>query len=273
MVLRFHDPTRGQPAEEPVEHVNGDSEEPANGTEDAGYQIPLSETPAALDNGTYTQEALAEPTDDVTFFQTSELETESYNPTTTTSAGVSFLQESELGSSQPHEEEDTSEQPNHVDSSTHLPPIQTLTETQSSSLFDTTSSITGAETGQEGNAAAETILNNAPPKTDWAMMEETSPTTETAPLLPEKKKDDEWTTQSSRHARHQSQNRGRGGGGGRGGPRGEGWRGGGEGRGRGGYRGRGERGAANGERRGSYRGGERGRRGGAAAAASANTSA
>ena len=283
MVLRFEDPTRGLPAEEPSEqHTNGLPDAPANDTATAGYQAPPSETP----NGTFPQEMYENPVDyttgGVTFFQTSELEPEFYTTgpagAYTSTQGISFLQESELGTSQP--QEPVVQEPNHVSSSTQLPPIQTLTETTEAPSSNFTAAATGAETGAAGNAAAEQMLSKDPSpqgtqqsKTDWAA-EEASPTAETAPTLPEKK-DEEWTTQSSKHFRHQSQQRGRGGG--RGGPRGEGWRGSGEREGgrsggrSGGYRGGrgGERGAANGERRGSYRG-ERGRGRGDSGAPSAS---
>ena len=281
MVLRFEDPTRGQPAEEPSEqNINGHSEELATGSAEAAYQVPLSEIP----NGTLPQETYENPVDyttgGVTFFQTSELELESYTTgpdgAYTTTQGISFMQESELITSQP--QEPVLQEPNDVSSSTQLPPIQTLTETAAIPSSNFTAAATGAETGPKGNPAAEQMLPKDPSlqgtqqsKTDWAA-EEASPTMETPPTLPEKKKDEEWTTQSSKHFRHQSQQRGRGGG--RGGPRGEGWRGGGR---SGGYRGGrgGERGAGNGERRGSYRG-ERGRGrgdGGAPSAFAPSTSA
>ena len=241
-----------------------------------------------MDNGHYAHDSLAANEDSsrpsgLNFFQQSELESDTY-PSSSHGfpvQGISFLQESELGTSQPHEEYAQGETADQVDDdlsqSPQLPPIQTFTESEAPPQVNLgVGSFAGAEvseTGEAGNAAAENILHPTPsavdtgkvePKTDWA--EEASPTTETAPVLPLKKKEeDEWTTQASRHSRHQSQARGRGAP--RGG-RGEGWRG--EGRGggsRGGYRGRGggERGemggGPNGERRGSWRGSERGGRG------------
>jgi len=243
----------------------------------------LSDT-TALDNGHYAQDSLAANDDSgrpsgLNFFQQSELESDTY-PSSSHGfpvQGISFLQESELGTSQPHEEYTEGERADQVDDlsqSPQLPPIQTFTESEAPPQVNLgVGSFAGAEvseTGEAGNAAAEKILHPTPsavdtgkvePKTDWA--EEASPTTESAPVLPLKKKEEEeWTTQASKHSRHQSQARGRGG------PRGgrkEGWRGEGRGEPRGGYRGRGggergERGGApNGERRGSWRGGERGR--------------
>lgn len=200
------------------------------------------------------------------FFQTSELESESYPSAAQggfTSQGISFLQESELGTSQPHEPNiDQNEQIEDLSGETTLPPIQTLTENEGPPKVSLgLGTYNGAE-GPAGNAAAEQILSQTESqvekKTDWA--EEMSPSMGTVTPVPAKKKEEEeWTTQGGRHGRHQSQQRGRGGGrGGGGGYRGEGGRGGG---GRGGYRGGkgGERGASNGERRGSWRGGERGR--------------
>jgi len=249
--------------------VNHETEH-TNGT--AGYQIPLSET-SALDSETYihTHEAShqipGEHPTELNFFQSSELETE-HAP-----QSISFLQESEIGTSQPHEDYTGDEPQESID--VGLPPVQTLTEPEGPPKVNLgITTFAGTGTSDSGNAAAEQILSktNTPqpvePKTDWA--EEASPTTESAPLFPEKKKEEEWTTQGSRHSRHQSQQQRGGRGGGRGG-RGEGWRGGegrgswrgGEGRGgeRGGHRGGrgGERGVFNGEKRGSYRGGERGR--------------
>lgn len=204
----------------------------------------------------------------VNFFQTSELEHDVY-PTTPHGfpmQGISFLQESELGANQPHEEYTNDERPEEVVPSEQLPPTQTLTESEGPPKVNLgVSALPGAETGEAGYATAAEKMSKTPSlqgqrntesKTDWA--EEVSPTNETAPTLPDKKKEeDEWTTQGSRHSRHQPQQRG-----GRGTQRG-GWRGGeGRGGGRGGHRGGrgGERGSSNGERRGPWRGGgERGR--------------
>ena len=217
-------------------------------------------------------EALAE----LNFFQHSELENDTYpvSPHGFPTQGISFLQESELGTyHQPHEDYTKGERAEEVDDLSESPrllPIETLTEAQGPPKVNLgISTFSGAGTGGTGNAAAGNMLSSTQggekvhPSSDWA--EEASPTTETAPAIPEKKKDDEWTTQGSRHSKYQSQQRGRGGGP-RGGREGGGWRGS-EGRGgsRGSYRGGrggGERGASNGERRGSWRGGERGRRGG-----------
>jgi hypothetical protein len=186
------------------------------------------------------------------------------------SQGISFLQESELGTSQPHEDYTVGERADVIDdlqASPQLPPQQALTEDDAPPKVNLGGSVFPTiETGEAGNAAAEAMLskptsqalNTTESKTDWA--EEASPTTETAPALPEKKQEDEWTTQASRHSRHQSQQqRGRGTGqrGGRGAFRGGEVRGGPRGSFRGGRGG--DRGAPNGERRGSYRGGERGR--------------
>jgi hypothetical protein len=257
----------------------------ANGTS-AGYQIALSEA-TPLGNGILGEDSntgdisqsRTVPPGGLNFFQTSELESDSYPASAHggfPTQGISFLQESELGTSQPHEDYtqgERAEEVNDLQGSPQLPPIQTRLDTDVPPTVNlgVGSAAATAGTGEAGNAAAESILSKTPSqqawanteskqetKTDWA--EEASPTTETAPALPEQKKEEEWTTQSGRHARNQSQQqRGRGGGG-RGGR--EGWRGG-EGRGgsRGGYRGGrgGERGASSGERRGSWRGGERGR--------------
>lgn len=290
-VLQFENPSVSQASESPEQlngsfvHVQHGAEYGVNGT--AGYQLPLSEA-TPLGNGIHGEDPGASdisqnrtvPPGGLNFFQTSELETDNY-PTSAhggfPTQGISFLQESELGTSQPHEDYTQGERADEVDDlqeSPRLPPIQTRTDTDVTPTVNLGggSAAATAGTGEAGNAAAETMLSNPPSqkawgsidteskietKTDWA--EEASPTTETAPAMPEKKKEDEWTTQSGRHARHQSQPRG-GRGGGRGGR--DGWRGG-EGRGgpRGGYRGGrgGERGASNGERRGTWRGGERGR--------------
>ena len=237
-----------------------------------------------MDNGNYTKDSVSENVGSshpsgLNFFQQSELEPDSY-PTSSHGfpiQGISFLQESELGTSQPHEDYTKGERADQVDDlsgSPQLPPIQTFSESDAPPKVNLGGSLfPGAEvseTGEAGDVAAGDILHPIPStedtgkgesKTDWA--EEASPTTETAPVLAEKKKEEEeeWTTQASKHSRHQSQQRGRGGP--RGG-RGEGWRGEGRSGSRGGYRGRGggergERGAPNGERRGSWRGGERGR--------------
>jgi hypothetical protein len=240
----------------------------------------LSEA-VTLENGSFPKDTNVEdinpnrtvPPGGLNFFQLSELESNTYPSATHggfPSQGISFLQESELGAHQPHEAYNQSERADEVDDlegSPQLPPVQTFTESEALPTVNLgVGSFAEAGTGEAGNAAAENILSqtqtqsawdSVKPKTDWA--EEASPTTETPPALPEKKKEDEWTTQGGRHSRHQSQQRGGRGGGQRG--RGE-WRGG-EGRGgsRGSYRGGrgGERGASNGERRGSWRGGERGR--------------
>jgi hypothetical protein len=211
------------------------------------------------------------------FFQRSELDNDVYpvSPHGFPTQSISFLQESELGTTQSHEDYTQSERVDEVDilaGSPQLHPVQTLTETDGPPKVNLgVAALAGAGTGEPGNAAAEKMLSeqqpasqrieNVPARSDWA--EEASPTTETPPDLPEKKQEEEWTTPASRYSRHQSQQRGRGGGqrGGR-----EGWRGGEGGRGggsRGGYRGGrgGERGTSNGERRGSWRGGERGGRG------------
>jgi hypothetical protein len=294
-VLQFENPSVSEAPESP-EHLSGSfvhvqhgAEHGVNGT--AGYQLSLSEA-TPLGNGIHGEDPGANdisqnrtvPPGGLNFFQTSELETDTY-PTSAhggfPTQGISFLQESELGTSQPHEDYTQGERADEVDDlqeSPKLPPIQTRTDTDVPPIVNlgVGSAAATAGIGEAGNAAAEKILSKTPSqqgwgsinteskaetKTDWA--EEASPTTETAPALPEKKKEEEWTTQASRHARHQSQPRG-GRGGGRGGR--EGWRGGegrGEGRGgsRGGYRGGrgGERGTSNPERRGSWRGGERGR--------------
>ena len=212
-------------------------------------------------------------TSGLNFFQRSELEPDAYpiSPHGFPTQGISFLQESELGSHQPHEDYTKTERADEVidlADSPQLPPIQTFTETECPPKVNLgVGTYAGAGTGEAGNAAAEQMLSKTvssqgekvQPSSDWA--EEASPTTETAPALPEKKKEEEWTTQGGRHARHQSQQRGGRGSGQRGGR--EGWRGGEGGRGgsRGGYRGGrgGERGSSNGEKRGSWRGGERGR--------------
>ena len=286
-VLKSEEKAKVDTVDSPSEQLNGSFVHVDNGAEhaingSAGYQVALSET-TALDNGQYTKDAPSENVDSghpigLNFFQQSELEADTY-PTSSHRfpvQGISFLQESELGTSQPHEDytkDEREEQVNDLSASPPLPPIQTFTEPEAPPKVNLGASLfAGAEvseTGEAGNAAAEKILHpttqttgKAESKTDWA--EEASPTTEIAPVLPEKKKEeDEWTTQASKHSRHQSQQRGRGG------PRagrGEGWRGEGRGGPRGGYRGRGggergerERGASNGERRGSWRGGERGR--------------
>jgi hypothetical protein len=258
-----------------VEHGAG------HGTNGVGYQIPLSET-SPLDNGHYVNDSSIDMDPNHTntasglnFFQNSELENDVYptSPHGFPTQGISFLQESELGTSQPHEDDYTGERADEVDDlqpSPQLPPQQAFTDDQALPAVNIGgSAFPTVETGEAGNAAAEKMLSQptsqawdtTASKTDWA--EEASPTAETAPALPavpEKKPEDEWTTQGSRHARHQSQQRGRGNGerggrGGRGGFRGEA-----RGGFRGAYRGRGgDRGASNGERRGSYRGGERGR--------------
>ena len=287
-VLKSEEKAKIDTVDSPSEQLNGSFVHVDNGAEhatngSAGYQVALSET-TALDNGQYAKDASSENVDSghptgLNFFQQSELETDTY-PTSSHGfpvQGISFLQESELGTSQPHEDYtkgERADQVNDLSASSPLPPIQTFTEPGAPPKVNLGASLfAGAEvseTGEAGNAAAEKILHpttsvsqatgKAESKTDWA--EEVSPTTEIAPVLPEKKKEeDEWTTQASKHSRHQSQQRGRGGP--RGG-RGEGWRGEGRGGSRGGYRGRsggerGERGAPNGERRGSWRGGERGR--------------
>jgi hypothetical protein len=240
-----------------------------------------------LDNGHHAEDATTEDQTPnhatsaagLNFFQHSELETDGYPSSAHgfPTQGISFLQESELGTSQPHEDYTSADRVSEIEDlsrSPQLPPIQTLTDAEGPPKVNLgIGTFAGAGTGEAGNAAAEKMLSDPPSsqswantesKTDWA--EEASPTTETAPILPEKKKEEEWTTQASRHSRHQSQQqRGRGGasGGQRG--RGDNWRGN-EGRGgsRGGYRGgrggdRGDRGTSNGERRGSWRGGDRGR--------------
>ena len=217
-----------------------------------------------LGNGSFAEEARTHSTSlgGLNFLQTSELESESH-PTSSQGGvqtqGISFLQESELGTSQPHESNaEPNDRVGDVSGSSQLPPVQTLTENEGPPKVNLgISTYNGATTGDAGNAAAENILSQTEgkpeKKTDWA--EEMSPTTETAPAIPEKKKEEEeWTTQGGRHGRHQSQHRG---GRGQGRGRAEGGRGGG----RGGYRGGrgGERVASNGEKRGSWRGGERGR--------------
>lgn len=242
-----------------------DAEQGSNGV--AGYQIPLSET-SPLDNGHYIHDSSVAPVG-VNFFQTSELENETY-PTTSQglpTTGISFLQESELGTSQPHEDYTVDERAEQIDDlqpSPQMPPQQSLTDTPEPPKVNLgASAYLAIETGDAGNAASEKMLSKptsqvwstVETKTDWA--EEASPTTETAPVLAEKNQNEEWTTQASKHSRHQSQQqRGRGTGQrGRGAYRGEA-----RGGTRGAYRGRGgDRGASNGERRGSYRGGERGR--------------
>jgi hypothetical protein len=276
---------RAEVSESPSEQPNGsfvhvDQEAEHNQNGSAGYQIPLSEI-ATLDNSSYVKDSVTDDVDPsrhvdtsgLNFFQRSELETDAYpiSPHGFPTQGISFLQESELGSHQPHEDYtkgERADQVNDLANSPQLPPIQTLTETEGPPKVNLgVGTYAGAGTGEAGNAAAEKMLSKTPssegekvqPTSDWA--EEASPTTETAPALPEKKVEEEWTTQASRHSRHQSQQRGGRGGGQRGGR--DGWRGGEGGRGgsRGGYRGGrgGERGASNGERRGSWRGSERGR--------------
>ena len=260
----FEQPTRGEEAESPEEHLNGSyvhvdtAEEPsANGH--GGYQIPLSEETPAVDDFP-AEVATADhtaPPGEINFFQTSELDNDGY-PASSEPQGISFVQESELGDETPYQSEQLS-------AADKLPPIQDFTEADGPPKVNL-GGVPAPEVVTETieDEVATPILETPPKdeaakfKTDWA--DEVSPTTETAPALPEKKKEEEWTTQSSRHSRYQSQQqRGR-----VGGQRGKGdsWRGGeGRGIGRGGYRGGrgGERGASNGERRGSWRGGERGR--------------
>jgi hypothetical protein len=283
-VLNLENPPTTETADSPTEQLNGSfvhlNHNGDEHHESAGYQIALSEA-SPLDNGSYANDANAAdinpnrtvPPGGLNFFQLSELESEAY-PTSThggfPSQGISFLQESELGSHQPHEPYNQSERADEaedLEGSPQLPPVQTFTESEAPPIVNLgVGSFAEATTGEAGNAAAEKIVSQSQrawepveSKSDWA--EEASPTTEVPPALPEKKKEDEWTTQGGRHSRHQSQQRGGRGGGSQRGGRGE-WRGG-EGRGgsRGGYRGGrgGERGAPNGERRGSWRGGERGR--------------
>ena len=285
-VLKSDEKGKAEALDSPSEHLNGSfvhvdhsGEHATNGS--AGYQVALSET-TALDNEHYGKDAPSENVESgrptgLNFFQQSELEADTYHTSSHgyPVQGISFLQESELGTSQPHEDYPKGEGADQLDnqSNSSLPPIQTFTESEGRPQVNLGAAVfAGAEvseTGEAGNAAAEKILHptatqhsgKVETKTDWA--EEASPTTEIAPVLPEKKKEEEeWTTQASKHSRHQSQQRGRGGP--RGG-RGEGWRGEGRSGPRGGYRARGgggergERGAPNGERRGSWRGGERGR--------------
>ena len=234
-----------------------------------GYQLPLAEA-SSLQNDAFARDG-GSSLGGLNFLQTSELENELHPSAAQggfTSHGISFLQESELGTFQPHEADtERIDQVQGLAGSPALPPIQTLTENEGPPKVNLgVGSFTSVETGHAGNTTAEKILSQtegqAEKKMDWA--EEMSPTTETAPALPEtKKEEEEWTTQGGRHARHQSQQRGGRGGGRGGGYRGEGGRGGG----RGGYRGgkggergeKGERGERNGDRRGSWRGGERGR--------------
>jgi hypothetical protein len=275
---------RGEPEELPPEQLNGSYVHVGDSTDHSidrsgGYQVPLSETPAS-DNGAHAKESDNENitasgavnATGLNFFQRSEQENEIY-PTAShgfSAEGISFLQESELSASQPHGDyikDEGIEKSEDLSGSPQLPPIHTLTEDEGPPKVNLgVSAFVGVSTGESGNIAAEEVLSMTQPsqqegkvelKSDWA--EEASPTTESTPIPSEKKKEEEWTTQSSRHSRHQSQQRGRGTSqrGGR-----DGWRGG-EGRGgsRGGYRGGrgGERGASNGERKGSWRGGERGR--------------
>ena len=286
-VLKFENPIKDEVSESNPEQLNGSFSQADDNTEgqfaeqSAGYQINMTDA-GTLDDGTYTSTNFPEAdknTSGLTFFQTSELETDVY-PTSAhgfPSGGISFLQESELDASQPREDY-TAEREDVVDDlagSPQLPPIETFESEAPPKVNLGVGTFAGADIGEPGNPAAETMLSSQlvdkfEPKTDWAE-EVASPTHETAPPLEKKKEEEEWTTQSSRHSRHQSQQRGRGGGQ-RGGK--EGWRGG-EGRGGrgGGYRGgrggdRGDRGgdrpgASNGERRerGPWRGGERGGRG------------
>ena len=272
-VLRFENPPKEETAEGPTDQLNGSCDNPDEHPPDthAGYQIPLSDVPQLVDDGYAKDTQESNPslnTSNLTFFQQSELDGNVY-PTTPhgfPTGGISFLQESELAPSQPHEDYTKGERADEIDElagSPTLPPIQTFSELEGPPKVNLGAGVfTIAEMGMPGNAAAEKVLAEAPsttveeekPKMDWA--EEASPIEEHPPE--KKKAEDEWTTQSGRHSRHQSQQRGRGAGGQRGGK--EGWRAG-EGRGssRGGYRGRGDRGSGNGERRGTWRGGERGR--------------
>ena len=77
--------------------------------------------------------------------------------------GISFLQESELGSHQPHEDYTKGERADEVNDlagSPQLPPIQTLTETEGPPKVNLgVGTYAGAETGEAGNAAAEKMLS------------------------------------------------------------------------------------------------------------------